>query len=215
MSLIDVDNDGEYVEDAYTCPFLPLTPDVILCFMQWYKYARKFGSVASTSAEKVWIPFFVTEKYHRFLSHCHVNLHHPSAAGVYINDYQHFTLNEVSYDTVNSKLTEFIQHVYKDSGDKIPPWLYCWRDLVIFMAVQSTDDVCRDIISIPPVVKALVMELAKRMNTRHGAERCKMTEDSEEDDSSSVEEEDDEERIDEEKIEEDIDDNFGLPREAA
>lgn len=175
--VVDVDNDCEFVPDSNTCPFLPLSPETILCMMQWFRYVRRFGTTETTAGH---VSYFLTDTYHEFLGQFHIETGHSSAAAVAINVPMHFTMDEVSYDTVHQRFTEFIQYVYKDPTDtnrfaasRIPDTYYCWRDLVMFMAVQATDEVCRDIVHLPCATRALVCELAKRMNSPAGLCRFK------------------------------------------
>lgn len=167
--IIDVDNDGEFVEDRQLCPFLPLTCEVIMCFMQWWRYVRRFGGLSMWPVQSRGagvfdpydtVPYFLTEEYNEFLSR-----YHMPDGGVVINC--GLTVPNVSYDTVSVRLTEFIQYVYKDPScdgafmGNIPKSHDCWRDLVMLMAVHCTDDVCAGIFTFPDSVRALVTEMAK------------------------------------------------------
>lgn len=166
--VVDVDNDGEFVPDASICPFLPLTPETVLCIMKWYRYARRF--CAPGQPECGHAPYFLTDTFYDFLAHFYVDSGEEGIAGIAINNPLHFTVDSVSYDTVNCRFTEFVQHVYDSSSSdqRVPPTYHCWRDLVMFMAVQALDEVCSGIVHMPDGVKALVCELAKRMNSIKG-----------------------------------------------
>ena len=106
------------------------------------------------------IPYFLTEEYNEFLSR-----YHMPDGGVVLNC--GLTVPNVSYDTVSVRLTEFIQYVYGDTScggvftGNIPKSHDCWRDLVMLMAVNCTDDACVGIFSFPDNVRALVTELAR------------------------------------------------------
>jgi hypothetical protein len=227
-AVVDVDHDGEYVPDSSTCPFLPLSAETVLCFMHWYKYVRRFGCSCTDPGDSrrndrtirrtahrtirrteafAGVPFLLTDRYCRFLQYFHIKTGQPDVAGVVFNFSAYFTMDEVSYDTVACRLTEFIRHVYgtddmpgclPGSRPKIPEALYCWRDLCILMAVYATDDVCKEIVRMPPQVQALVCELAKRMNTHDGILRFNLPTVAVDSESDQESEEESEEESDEE-----------------
>lgn len=186
LIVIDVDDDGERMMGAdhstpptsSCCPFLPLHPKTISACIKWWRFIRRFGSIAPCTddecqgADKTF-PILLTELYSKFFQRYHTGAMSSLALNC------GFTVPDVSYDLVNQRLSEFSKYVYASSGKEvqsyngqIPTSYRCWRDLIMTMAVFCNDEACGpSIISMPGVTRAYVTEMAERINTQSVLDR--------------------------------------------